>query len=210
MAKFYKKKNFILPVLLLIVISLFFFSGKLSNTSEKISSISSAQNLQLFPTKAPGETTTEVHSADGEMKVVMKKVNKIDSDFTTYTFTVSDISGDSPKTIFTTTLGENQAIQIPDNSFSPDNKYLFLKEIDSSKLSFFVFKASGETFSEGRDFIDVVPLFEDKKYESKLSDITGWDSDTLLHIFTVKEDNLRGPSFWFDVESKNFYKLGSR
>lgn len=210
MAKFYKKKNFILPVLILIVISLFFFSGKLSNTSEKVGSISKAQNFQLFPTKAPPETTTEVHSADGQMKVVLRKVNKIDSDLSTYIFTASDINGENAKTVFSTTLGENQSMEIPANSWSPDNKYLFLKEVDGANEAFFVFKADGEAFSDGRNFIDVGPLFATKITEYKLDEITGWDSDTLLHVFTVKEYNTKGPSFWFDVESKNFYILGSR
>lgn len=209
MAKFFKNPKAILPVLVLVAISLFFFSSKLSDTADKVSSVSKAGNFQLFPTKAPPETMSEVHSADGEKKVVMKKVGNTDSNLSTYTFTASDINGGNGKTIYTTTLSENQNMEIPANSWSPDNKYLFLKEADGQSEAFFVFKASGETFSDGNTYIDVGPLFVAKKIEYKLDEITGWDDNTLLHVFTVSEKG-RGPSYWFDIDSRNFLMLSSR
>lgn len=209
MAKFFQKPKYILPILALVVISSVFFASRLSNPKDNASSISQASNLQIFPTKVPPESTAEVHSADGKMKVVMKKISKIGSNLSTFTFTASDINAGNPKVVFTTTLPDSQNMEIPANSFSPDNKYLFLKENDRGKLSFFVFKATGETFTDGKEYIDVVPLFESKKYEFLLSDITGWDSNNLLHIFTVKGNDTRGPSFWFDVEGKSFSILGS-
>lgn len=208
MAKFYKKPKFIFLILILVVIASFFFASRLSNSKNKISNISSASNIQLFPTKVPLESTSEVHSPDGKMKVVAGKVNKTGGNLYTYTFTVSDLNGNSPKVIFTTTLSDSQKMQVPENSFSPDNKYLFLKEDDGASLSFLVFKASGEKFAKGEDYIDVVPLFTGKK-DLKITDITGWDADTLLHIFTAS-DKGRGPSYWFDLDSRSFLELGTR
>lgn len=204
MAKFYKKKNFILPILVLVVISSFFFANKLSNSSDKVSSISQAANFMEKP------TFTEVHSPDGKMKVVMKKSGKLGSNLSTYTFTVSDINGGNPKVVFTTNLPDNQDMEVPGNSWSPDNKYLFLKEEDGQNEAFFVFKANGETFSDGTTYIDVGPLFAAKKTDYKLDEITGWDSETLLHVFTVSQKGERGPSYWFDIDSRNFLMLGSR
>ena len=97
---------------------------------------------------------------------------------------------------------------MPANSWSPDNKYLFFEENDSSNLSFFVFKADGTKFAKGEIYIDMIPLF-DTKSGNKIVDVTGWDADTLLHVFTVS-DKWRGPSYWFDLDSRNFLMLGTR
>ena len=198
--------TFIIAVLIVV------FSIQLSQSSSLLSGFSLAETILPVPTLVPIKEAiykSEVHSPDGLMKIVMNKTFKTQT-LVNYTVTVSEVSATFEKIIFSKNLGENQAIQIPDNSWSPDNKYLFLKENDNGKLSFFVFKATGESFADGKEYIDVVPLFDDKKYGVQLSDITGWDSNSLLHIFTVKENDTTGPSFWFDVESKNFYILGSR
>ncbi|MBI3379272.1 hypothetical protein HY029_00795 [Candidatus Gottesmanbacteria bacterium] len=189
------------------------FTIQLSNTSSMLfNRFSFANTILPVPTLVPikeASKTSEVHSPDGKMKIVMDKTTRPQA-LANYTITVSEISGTNKKIILSRTLGENQSIQIPDNSWSPDNKYLFLKETDKDKVSFFVFKSTGESFADGKQYIDVVPLFENKKYEYKLSDITGWDSNNLLHVYTVKGDGTKGPSFWFDVEGKNFYILASR
>lgn len=212
MTKFFKKPRFFIPTFTIAVLALI-FTIQLSSTSlSLLNGFSLAETILPVPTLVPIKETiykSEVHSPDGSMKIVVKKTFNTQTS-ANYTATVSEVSATLEKIIFSKNLGENQAIQIPDNSWSPDNKYFFLKENDNGKLSFFVFKATGETFSDGKEYIDVVPLFEDKKYGFQLSEITGWDSNNLLHIFTVKGDDTRGSSFWFDVESKNFYILGSR
>lgn len=212
MAKFYKKPKFFIPTFIIAVLVVIFTIQLSSNSSSLLSGFSFAETIFPIPTLVPikeASSKSEVHSPDGTMKIVMNKTTTPQT-LANYTFTVSEISGTNGKIIFSTTLGEDQVMQISDNSWSPDNKYLFLKENDNGKLSFFVFKKTGETFADGSKYLDVVTLFEDKKFESKLSDITGWDSDILLHVFTLKDNGTKGPSFWFDVEGKNFYTLGSR
>lgn len=206
MASFYKSGKFVVFSLLVSLIIISFIVNRLSN-SVSMSNVSSAQNFRAVPTKVPAFDPIEVHSPDGKMKVIMEKMRE--NAQSTFTFTVSDINGDNPKTILKKTLAENQNMFVSPNTFSPDNKYLFLKEEDSQSLSFFVFKTSGEPFSDGSNYIEVVPLFEKKKTGFQLSDITGWDSDTLLHVFTTS-DKGRGPSYWFDLSGRNFLMLGSR
>ena len=201
-----------IPTIIIAILAVIFTRQLSSNSSSLLSGLSFAETILSSPTPVPVQEVTyksEVYSPDGTMKVVMNKTSK-NQTLANYTFTVSEVSGTNEKIIFSKTLGENQEIQIPENSWSPDNKYLFLKENDISYLSFMVFKANGESFADGSEFIDVVPLFEEKKFGYNLSDITGWDSNNLLHIFTVKENGTKGQSYWFDVGGKIFYILGSR
>lgn len=212
MANFLRKPRFFIFTFIIAILAVTITLQLSRNTPALLSGSSSAETILSIPTLVSVKEATyksEVHSPDGTMKVVMKKTSKTQTS-ATFTFTVSEVSGTNEKIIFGKTLGENQAMQIPDNSWSPDNKYLFLKEDDNRKLSFFVLRASGESFADGKEYIDVVPQFEDKKNGFKLIDITGWDSDNLLHVFTAKEDGAQGPSFWFDVDSRSFYILGSR
>lgn len=212
MAKFIRKSKFIITTIIIGLLAVI-IAIQLSGTSSFIlNKFSRAESVLPTPTSIPVKEEvykSEVHSADGTMKISLEK--KANSKFlANYKLTASDISGAKEAVILSTTLSENKEIQIPRNSWSPDNKYLFLKENEGGKLSFFVFKATKELFPDGKEFIDVVPLFDGKKYELKLSEITGWDSNTLLHVFTQKLDGTKGPSFWFDVDNNSFYQLGSR
>lgn len=212
MDKFFKKPKVFIPTFIIAVFAVIITIRLSSTSSPPLNGFSSAQIVLPVPTLVPIQDAsfkTEVHSPDGAWKVVLEKIVKSQV-LAKYTIFVAEISGANEKIIFSKTLDENKAIQIPENSWSPDNKYLLLKENDSGKLSFFVLKATGETFTDGKEYIDVVSLFDSKKYGYNLSDITGWDSDILLHIFTVSENGTRGPSFWFDVEGKYFSILSSR
>ncbi len=155
------------------------------------------------------QNPVEVHSPDGKMKVVVDKKEQSGGS-TLYTFNVSDISGTDSKTIFSKTLPPGQEVSVPENSFSPNNRYLFLKEKDTSGATFLVFKANGEVFQDGQNYIDVVSLFDAKKTGYKLQDVTGWDSDNLLHVFTVKDNGEKGPSFWFEIPDGAVIQLASR
>lgn len=212
MVRFFNKPVFLIPTIIIAILAVIFTRQLSGNSSSLLSRLSFAETFLSIPTLVPIQVAsykTEIHSPDGTMKVVMNKTIK-NQTLANYTFSVSEVSGANEKIIFSKTPDENQAIQIPVNSWSPDNKYLFLKENDKSYLSFMVFKANGESFADGKEYIDVVPLFDEKKFGYNLSDITGWDSNILLHIFTVNENGTKGPSYWFDVEGKIFYILGSR
>ena len=150
----------------------------------------------------------DVHSPDGKMKVTMEKKTNTDNT-STFSLTVSDVSGGNPINIFKNTLSDGAEMSIPLNSFSPDNRYLFIRESNGSKQNFLVFKSTGEAFSDGNKYIDVVPLFDAKNTGLKLTDVTGWDSNTLLHVFTEDEKGERGPSFWFEIPDGAVIQLAS-
>ena len=162
--------------------------------------------IQSLPDSSMPETS-EVRSPDGKMKLIMKETTSGDN--TTYSFSISGTEEDSKKTVFSRTVLMGASMEMSPNAWSPDNKYFFIIEKSGNSINYLVFRANGEYFSENEQYIDVVPLFAQKNTGYTLSDITGWDSETLLHVYSTKE-GLKGPSFWFEIPSKAVIQLASR
>ena len=184
-------KVFLLAIVIVLFGLILFLVMPQGNTVKK-SNYSSVQ-----PVPSPTTANNEVHSSDGKMNLVMKKA-KESNGLNSYTFFISD------KSIFTKRIANTGEMLIPQNSWSPDNKYFFLQENHSGSTDFFVLKVSGGPFLNKEQYISVLPLFEKQVTKYSLSDITGWDSQTLLHVKT------NGPPFWFDVESQSFIQLATR
>lgn len=142
-----------------------------------------------------GLQSDQVLSSDGTMKLSVKKAGS------TYSFFVSNANGKNSKLIFTKAVNSGDGISIPQNTFSPDNKYFFLKEKIGINSDVLVFKTSGSIFSSGQQYLNPISLSKVKNLSYSITDITGWDDPTLLHVKT------NGPNFWFDVESSVFIQL---
>lgn len=155
----------------------------------------------------PKIETSSVNSPDGKYRIIMDKTS-LDNLLEEYSFSVEDLSTKNTIPIFKKNLSSDWIFELPLNSWSPDNKYVFIKE-KTSVAAFFVFKASGEPFFDDKQYIDVLQSFEEKNKNYKLADVTGWDSPTLLHLLTKGEDGRAGPSFWFEVPSKAVIQLSS-
>lgn len=150
-----------------------------------------------------------VHSGDGTAQLIMRKASQKDGSIS-YSFFVANGSGKIERTLFTKNISSPVTMMIPANTWSPDNKYVFLRENNSNSFSIFVFKATGETFSGGEKYLNLTSLFDQRNLPYTVADVTGWDSDTLLHVHTTaKEKNSRGPSYWFDVTDRAFLQLAN-
>jgi hypothetical protein len=143
---------------------------------------------------------TVVGSPDGKMSLIMRK-EKGDGTVT-YRFTLKDEASGAQKEIFTKAETAGVTLSIPDNTFSSDNKYVFLKETGTSGVTYLVLTDT-QTF-------DVSSLFAAKHENYVITDATGWAGPTLLIINTDKASGGIGPSFWFDVASHSFIQLSSR
>lgn len=163
----------------------------------------------ITPTPQPNvPQKTEVHSPDGTVKVTLTS-QKQDDGTNTYTVMAGKITGDNQKYIFSKTADSQTSIVLPQNAWSPDNKYLFILEKNNDIVSALVFKASGEAFAIGAQYLDVAPLFLEKNKTLEIANVTGWASPTLLYVQTKTESLTKGPTFWFDIDSKNFLQLAS-
>lgn len=190
---------FVLLTLLAVVVSAkLLFIGNSNKNPEPV-------QPSVTPSPVPANQKAEVHSPDGLVKVVLQK--EVTDGVARYTVTTSDIDGSNPVIILAKSTLTSESITIPANSWSPDDKLLFLKDEISTASSARVFKASGETFTAGEQYLDVNALFDAKKTGFTISDVTGWDSPTLLHIYTMADATTLGPAFWFDVPSKSFLRL---
>lgn len=174
---------------------------------QKMTNIS--QNNFLNPTKTPTPIQkSEVHSSNGTMKLIMQKqTNKDASD--NYSFFIADISGKNERLLFTKNLAPEGEMILPPNSFSPDNKYLYLEENGPASLGVLVFKTTGLPFSEGEQYLDMAELLTKSKTGYSISHVTGWASPILIEINTMKDFSTKGPSFWFVVDSRAFLQLAS-
>lgn len=172
-----------------------------------------SRNLPLENSNASGplpparaSENAEIHSSDGTMKLVTKTTKNANSS-SMYSFTVSAIDGSDPHMIYATSASPSATLAIPYNSWSPDNKIVFIEKKSTDGDTYLVLLASGENFANGDKAIDVLALFKEKQPSLRLKEITGWDGIGLLHVTTLTEQGTKGPSFWFDIASRSFLQL---
>jgi len=122
-------------------------------------------------------------------------------DNTTYSFLTTNSDG-TQKEVFTKIVPSTSTLSIPANTFSPDDKYIFLKEDDSGLVDYFVVTPSGT--------LDISSLFAAKYPNYKITDVTGWGGMTLIVVNVNNSDGSIGPSFWFNVSGKSFIQLSDR
>lgn len=152
-------------------------------------------------TKAEDSLSTTL-SPDGKATLTEKKQTTKGS--TTYTFTT-----DTGLT-FTKTLAVPGTISIPFNTWSNDDKYIFLKEDVNGQTNYYVLSASGKTFADGSLFINLSDVFARKLPNLKLSEATGWAAPTLIVVNTTTSDGKEGSSFWFEITDQSFIQLSER
>lgn len=164
---------------------------------------------QLSPTATPpSQKSVIVGSPDGKWELTMKEEKK--SGNITYIFTFLSKADNTSKVIYTQTLPEGTSLSIPYNTFSPDGKYIFLKEQGSTGTRYFALSTSGGPIQADKQTVDIGSLFAEKYAEYRLTDITGWGGVNMVLINTNKEDDTTGPSFWYNVSTDSFHKLSIR
>lgn len=161
---------------------------------------SSQIRLQNPVSTAESVTQSSVNSPDGTIKLIMS-VKKNQNGASVYSFSTKDESGNVVP-IFKKTATFGESMTIPPNTWSPNNKYLFIKDTNGYKIDYLVFKANGEPFTTGESFINATALFDQKVKNYNLKSMTGWDDPVLISVRTVD-----GPHFWFDLTTQSFIQL---
>lgn len=167
-------------------------------------------SILTVPTPVPQTTTISQPSPDGKKKLVMKTTRE-KKNILSYEFTTTDGSGENIQPVFSTTveasMSASEGLGIPFNTWSPDDKYVFIQKNDGDAL---VFKATGEQIIPDHLYLDARDIFDSGKRTDMYHVTTGWASPTLLIINTVKEDGTKGSSYWFEVPSKAIIQLSSQ
>lgn len=134
------------------------------------------------------ETSTSVASPDGKKTLTMKSQKQ--GGATTYTFYI-----DNNLVATRVTSGK---MSIPYNTWSVDDKHIFLKEEVNGMVNFYI---------EPED-INVSAKFVEKYPNYILQDMTGWAAGNLLIVNA--NDGKNDVSFWFDMSNSSFIPLSNR
>jgi len=157
----------------------------------------------------PGQIKTDVmDSPDGTKTLTMN--HQQTSERMRYSFyTASKPDEADRQLIFSQEFNTAQALSIPYNTWSPDNKYLFLRESSAAKENFYVFSATGKKFAADAQFLDTQALFAEKVEGYTIQDVTGWAAPELLLVNAQATEDGQKVSFWFDVTSQSFIRLST-
>lgn len=168
-----------------------------------VTPLATTQEPTVTPT--PAVSTTMQISPDGTKNVVLKTTRNKDGT-STYAVSSANGAGEKENLVYSETLQSPQNISIPFNTWSPDDKYFFIKKNNDTV---FVFKASGESFAEDKPYLDLTDIFKNRITGNNYVDATGWASETLIIVNTAKDDGAKGPSYWFEVPSKAIIQLAT-
>jgi len=143
---------------------------------------------------------SEVRSLEGDKKLQMSAKENLDGTIK-YSFSTLDSSGKN-QILFVKTVGKGASMALPQNSWSPNSKYVFIEDREAGLVDYLVFKVNGEPFLNGEKYLNATALFNAKVKDYNLKSITGWDDPLLMHVLTFK-----GPPFWFDITTQSFIQL---
>lgn len=164
---------------------------------------------QVFADINPGPKTTTILAPNGKMTLVVKEERVKDGVIDT--FSTQDEKAPSATQIYSETLPKGTLISVPFNTFSPDNKYIFLKKTAPNGVTYFVLKTDGTVFAKDEKTIDFLSLFKEKYPDDhSVTDVTGWGGINLIVVNTDKPDGTISHSFWYDVASNSFIQLSTR
>jgi len=160
------------------------------------------------PTDAPNKVqSTSMDSPEGSKTLTLESLDNKGT--TSYSLFVSAKSDSQRQQIFKKDEPSGQSLEIPFNTWSSDNAYVFLKEKTSGDENYFVFQSSGNLFPNETAYLSVQELFNKKVQNFVIEEATGWAGPNLLVVNTRSIDGSKKVSFWFDVSSQSFIQLGT-
>lgn len=161
------------------------------------------------PTEAilPKSQTFSQVSPDGRKKLTMTATPVKTG--TTYTFNVSDGSGDNNQQLYTISLPVTETMSIPYNTFSPDNKYLFVSHTTKDGTEAWIFQTDGTPIATDTTYFNAKAIFDSRQTGNTYQEATGWASETLVIINTTRSDGSKSTSYWLEIPSKALIPLST-
>jgi hypothetical protein len=162
------------------------------------------------PTPSPSDsiTTTTIKAPDGKMTLTVQDEEAEGG--LKKTFSTQGVVGALTE-IYSETVPGGNVLSVPYNTFSPDDRYLFLKETaPTTQTYYYVLATNGKPIANGSNILEISSLFYAKYSDYVITDVTGWGGLTLLIVNTNNKDGEQGPSFWFEVPSGGFIRLSTR
>lgn len=145
--------------------------------------------------EAQTQPQTSVVSPDGKFSLILRG----DS------LSLTNLLDNTRKELSIKTASSSSELTIPANTFSPDDKYIFLKQLDLGQANYFALR-----IADTSKIMDISSLFVAKYPDFVITDVTGWGGMGLIVVNTDKVGGGIGPSFWFDVYTQSFIRLSTR
>lgn len=163
-----------------------------------------ADNSQLqAQAEFPGKIS-EVKSGDGTRRLM--SVNEaLDEKTTRYTLIVWD--KEQKRELWQTMLNESR-VELPVNSWSPDNKQVFVEIVGSRQADYYVFSADGKEYKSGAKYLDVQAEWGKSKGDQVIEKITGWAANNLLVVYASKSGSNQMLKYWFVTDTGKFTLVG--
>lgn len=155
------------------------------------------------------DESVDIISPDDKYTLNVKK-KSVPGGLISQTFYIKSDENDNPVEIYERESAADDLISVPENTFSPDNKYIFLKYGDSGKTRYIVLRTDGAELKEGIQSVEIESLFSEKHSDYIITDVTGWGGYTLIVVNTDTIAGQTGPSWWFDLTNFSFIRLSSR
>lgn len=149
---------------------------------------------------------SEATNSDGSLKLV-GVAHKVQGGGNSYVFKVIDTQKRTEIPLYDTIADSGSSMTIPLNSWSPDYKQVFIKTSSPSGENYYLFKASGEPYADGKKYIAVGDYWNETKTMNKINKISGWAGPDLLMVYTTKEDDSEGPAYWFVTSTRKFMQV---
>jgi hypothetical protein len=208
-------KKLEIDALFFVIVGAFFGVFLLSyvkNQPVRFYSNAAAPVAQSLPTTPPTPTisfqqttTTDSQiSPDGTHKVVLKTIQNQDLSKT------YEVSVDDGSVFYTKTLGANETITLPFNSWEPQNRYFFIQENLGGGPKILVFTADGSAFGDGEPYLDLTDAYSKLGSSYSYDAATGWAGYNIIVINTKAEDGSQGTSYWYELPYGSLIPLATK
>ena len=149
---------------------------------------------------------SEASNSEGNMKLISMS-RRSPEGRTSYSFKVVDTKENTETSIYETVADPGSSMEIPENSWSPDYKQVFVRTISPGGDNYYVFRANGEVYADGKKYIAVGDFWDNTKTSNRIEEITGWAGDDLLMVYTVTDTEEHGQAYWFVTSTRKFIQV---
>ena len=149
---------------------------------------------------------SEATNSEGNLKLV-GMAQKMREGGNSYSLKVMDTIKKTEIPLYNTIADLGSSITIPFNSWSPDYKQVFIKISSPGGENYYLFKANGEPYDDGKKYIIVGDYWGETKTTNKINKISGWAGPDLMMVYTTNKDGEHGPSYWFVTSSRKFLQV---
>jgi hypothetical protein len=153
----------------------------------------------------PTVANTSQSSPDGKKTLTLRTIQNKDGT-TTYDITTSD----SSTFMYSQTLPSNENINIPFNTWSPNDAYFFIQEYTGTSTNVMVFNDNGAPFANGDAYLDLTGDFAKYAPNADFDQASGWASDNLIVILTKNQDGSEGTSYWYEIPDESVIPLATK